>query len=124
MAILLLITERQANTNIQFVGDVVGVFDDKHPFTDHEKSTFEFMPVKGSASEVREKLYSQIPYETMKAVGRPKFMLTIANLTAPEKAVLKNTDVGETSVDSVVAKMVKDTSYLDTSNSAWQPSIP
>lgn len=56
MAILLLISSNQENIPYNNIGDVVGVFEDDHPFTPNELSRFEFLTITGSRADVEARL--------------------------------------------------------------------
>ena len=46
MAQLLIITEETAKENVQYVGDIVGIFDDSHVFSATEKAKFTIVKVE------------------------------------------------------------------------------
>ncbi len=62
MAQLLLINDKTYRENVNEIGDVVGVFEDTHEFSDTEKNKFEIMPIEGvTRKEVVEKLDGNFP---------------------------------------------------------------
>lgn len=51
MAIFLLISDKQESKN-NVIGDIVGVFEDDHPFSDYERERFDFVKVRGTREEI------------------------------------------------------------------------
>ena len=64
MAILMLITNLQ-ETPVNNIDDVLGVFEDDHPFSDHELSRFGFLTVTGSRANEQARLNQARPMITI-----------------------------------------------------------
>jgi len=66
MAKLVLITEKQYREGANEVGDIIGEFDDNHPFTKEELESFDIVTVQ----ETKEELNIKKP--TVKQISRAK----------------------------------------------------
>ena len=64
MAQVLLISDKTAREEFSKPGDIIGYFDDKHPFSPAEDS-FIIKQIEGTPEEVEKELEKQNPYLTM-----------------------------------------------------------
>jgi len=120
MAKILLI--KTANTSLKTVGDIVGIFEDTHKFSEHELLTFNVVKIEGTREEVVAKLNAiHVPMDrAYKAVdgswsrtrpeekevwkdadgkwyfleAQPKYKWSTALLTEQEKTTLENEATG------------------------------
>jgi hypothetical protein len=56
MAILLLIKAETARDGLQYLNDVVGIFNDDHQFSSTELEVFSFLTIKGSRQDVSDRI--------------------------------------------------------------------
>lgn len=61
MAQLLIIKAETVRDGLQYIGDVVGVFEDSHVFSETEIAKFNVLTVGGSAADVRTRLQQLTP---------------------------------------------------------------
>jgi len=142
MAQLLLI--KTANTALKTIGDVVGIFEDKHKFSKHELVTFNVLQITGTREEVAQKLDAiRIPIEqaflaktTKWSLERPeqkevwqdtfddkwyfleaplKYVFSTSGLTSQDKTLLETTNTG-LERDVVFKKMVVNPADWDAKN--------
>lgn len=66
MAQILLIKTETVRDGLQYLGDVVGIFEDSHQFSDHELTVFNVLTVAGSRLDVEAK-FDQIKPEVADA---------------------------------------------------------
>ncbi|MCK5600975.1 hypothetical protein KAR91_03840 [Candidatus Pacearchaeota archaeon] len=141
MAQLLLI--KTANTALKTVGDIVGVYEDTHKFSEYELQAFTVVQVKGDREEVIQKLNAiSVPVEgafkaesTVWSRTRPeekevwkdvddkwyflearlKYPFSMSNLLPEDKTLLETTDTG-LARDVVFKKMIVNPGEWDTKN--------
>ena len=96
MAKLALINNVTQNAPHQAIGDIVGVLDDKHIFSEREKVAFDIVTVKGDRKDVQQKLSLQRPDESVaflsKLTGKWSFKFPGDKDYADEKRVWKHGD--------------------------------
>ena len=56
MAILVLISTNQIREPFQFLGDVVGIYEDDYPFTPSVLERFDFLTIRGTREDVERRL--------------------------------------------------------------------
>lgn len=141
MAQLLLI--KTADTALKTVGDIVGLFEDTHKFSEHELQAFTVIQIMGTRKEVVKKLNGvQIRYEkvwktetTLWSLTRPenktvwqdtddkwyfieapiKYAFSLSSLLSEDKTILETTDTG-LARDVVFKKMIVNPGEWDIAN--------
>jgi len=90
MAQLLIIKDETVRDGMQYIGDMVGVFEDSHVFSDNELVLFDVLIVNGSRADVEARVNQLRPLEDNAAIwdtdGKYHFMSGIP----PEGTVLSD----------------------------------
>jgi hypothetical protein len=94
MAQLVLISETTYGENINEIGDIVGVFEDSHVFSDHEYKIFDFLQVSGfTREELTKELQALV---TVKDERDWKYPYSLRGATQESKDALEsNVSIGE-----------------------------
>lgn len=143
MTMAQLLEIKTANTALKTVGDIVGVFEDKHKFSEYELQAFNVRQIIGTREEVVTKLnVIRVPIETAykaettlwsrtrpedKEIWQntdekwyflevePKYIFSTSNLLPEEKTILETMDTG-LARDIVFKKMVVNPGEWDEKN--------